>query len=363
MENVWSEGSPSAEPGSATTLVADGQDVALEARGVSVIVPAFDAEETLREAIDSVWLQEFVPLEILLVDDGSRDRTPLLSEEFAARGVRVVRLPENRGPAAARNVALRLARGRYVAFLDADDAWLSGKLAKQVRAIESDPDVTLVSCDSLYVTWSGARLRRSHESRPPADGGEAWKTLLAYNFAPTPTVLARRDDVLAVGGFDESLGYGEDLDLWIRLALRGRVVALDEVLVRIREWPGSLTRRRGHVEPAAVLPYVKRYLAQEREQLSADDVARILGRRFFDSGVCLFYSGASAGSLRYFWRSLRHGFSPLQTLRYVPRVVVSMLSRGKYPRHHAEPAPSNREGASEVRSARAPARPQSGLPQ
>ena len=328
------------EPVEASTLPG-GDSAAFEARGVSVVVPALDAERTLREALESVWSQGYEPLEVIVVDDASRDGTPALQKQLARDGLRELRQSQNRGPAAARNAALRIARGRYVAFLDADDAWLPGKLERQLRAIESDPRIVLVSCDSRYENWSGQLLRSSHATRPPAQGDEAWKTLLAYNFAPTPTVLARRADVIAAGGFDESLGFGEDLDLWIRLALRGHVAVLDEVLVRIREWPGSLTRRMGHAEPSAVLPYVQRYLEQERERLSPGDVSRILGRRYFDSGVCLFYAGRPTSSLRYFAGSLRHGFSPAATLRYVPRVMLSMLSAGKYP---TRPALNGRAG-------------------
>lgn len=307
------------------------EDAALAARGVSVVVPAFDSARTLREALESVWQQDYEPLEVLVVDDASRDGTPELLRELARPDLRVLRFQENRGPAAARNAALRVARGLYVAFLDADDAWLPGKLRSQVEAIESDPSVVLVSCDSRYEHLDGEPIRRSHAARPPACGEDAWKTLLAYNFAPTPTVLAKRSDLLAAGGFDESLDFGEDLDLWIRLALRGKVVVLDELLVRIREWHGSLTRRKGHAEPGAVLPFVQRYLEQQRGRLGEEDVSRILAQRYFDSGVCLFYAGHPTRSLRYFAGSLRHGFSAREALRYLPRVLLSMLSAGKYP--------------------------------
>jgi glycosyltransferase involved in cell wall biosynthesis len=300
-------------------------------RGVSVIVPAHEAEATLGAALESILAQEYRPLEVIVVDDASSDGTSDVARGYADRGVRVLRLERNAGPAAARNAGLERAQGRYLAFLDADDVWLPGKVAKQVALLEERAERKLVTCDSEYVSQAGTHLRRSHESRPPAAGADAWKTLLRYNYSPTPTVMVRREEALAAGGFDPAIRFGEDLDLWIRLALTGEVAVLSEVLVRIVEWPGSVTGRSGEGEADYVLPFVERYVAQQRARLTGEEARAILGRRLFDSGVCLLYSRKPARSLGYFLRALGQRYQPRETARYLPRVLLSILTGGRYP--------------------------------
>lgn len=304
----------------------------LAERGVSVVVPAFDAERTLRAAVASIRAQAYRPLEILVVDDASRDGTAEVARELAGADLRAIRLERNSGPAAARNRGIQLARGKYLAFLDADDLWLPGKLERQVPALEARPELVLVTCDSRYVSESGAFLRLSHECRPPASGADAWKTLLAYNFSPTPTVLVRRADVVGEGGFDPAKRFGEDLHLWIRLARRGEVLALPEVLVEIREWPGSVTGRAGEGEAECVLPFVERFVEEERARLTRGERRAILGRRVFDGAVSLLYSHHPRRSLALFVRALGLGYERKLVLRYLPRVALSMLSGGRYPR-------------------------------
>lgn len=303
-------------------------------RGVTVVIPAWNAAETLGAALRSVLDQGYEPLEVIVVDDASTDRTSELVARIGDPRLRCIRLEKTRGPGHARNVGLEAGRGGYAAFLDADDLWMPGKLLRQVELLEARPDLALVSCNSRYVAADGRHLRLSHESRPPANGVEAWKTLLAYNFTPTSTVLARRSDLLERGGFAEHLVIGEDLDLWIRLGLGGEIGVVDETLVSIREWSGSHTSRLGHTEAELVVPVIEGYIARERARLSDREVTRIRAHRYRDSAISLLYTGCPLSSTRYFMRAVRHGGGKREFLRYLPRIVLSLVSGGRYPRRY-----------------------------
>ena len=192
-------------------------------RLVSVIIPAYNASRTIVRALESVLGQEYEPLEVLIVDDASTDGTGEIVRRFTDRRVRLIKLDTNRGAAGARNVGIHAAQGEYIAFLDADDIWLPSKLSCQTRVMEQDEQITLVTSDSLWLSHSGELLRRDHERDAPASGPEAWKMLLAYTFITTPTVLARRRDLVDLGGFSGDLPVGEDQDLWIRLLRKVRL--------------------------------------------------------------------------------------------------------------------------------------------
>ncbi len=298
---------------------------------ISVIIPTFNAETTVERALRSVLAQNLAPIEILVVDDASSDATLHRVSLIEDERIRVIALKDNVGPGAARNAGLQEARGELIAFLDADDWWHDSKLAQQFALIRSNPKVALVTCDSVYKTPKGAFKRRSHDVLPPTSGPDAWKTLLAYNFMPTPTVMARRDVLLEVGGFANELEFGEDLDLWIRVSLQGEVAVVPEVLVEIVEWSGSLTGTIRHTQPDFVLPYITRYIERVGDRLTTSEVRAIRGRRYYESGTVLFYGGRTLGSLRYFIVAATLGYRVIKSLLFVPKALLSLVSFGRYP--------------------------------
>src|SRR6516162_596409 len=103
---------------------------------VSVIIPAYNAERTLRRAIDSALAQDYQPIEIIVVDDGSKDATSEVAAAYLDKAVQLVQLPRNCGESGAMNTGIAVAKGEYIAFLDADDEWLPKKLTRQIAALE-----------------------------------------------------------------------------------------------------------------------------------------------------------------------------------------------------------------------------------
>ena len=215
---------------------------------VSVVVPAYNAEGTLGETLSSVLRGQEVDLEVLVVDDGSTDGTAGVADAFG-EPVRCARVA-NGGVASARNHALERARGELVAFCDADDRWLPGKLAAQVALLDAQPECGLVTCGYRPVAPDGTPLTRSPGVVPRPEPRSVWvfeDLLLEGNFVATLTVVLRAEILREVGGFDTSLRTSEDYDLWLRVARRSAFGHVPGIFAEYTVSPGSLSHV--HVEP------------------------------------------------------------------------------------------------------------------
>ena len=229
---------------------------------VSVIMTFLDADKYLAEAIDSVIGQTLTRWELLLVDDGSRDGSRAIAEGYARRYARQIRTLQhaggaNRGIAASRNLAMQGARGRYIAFLDADDVYLPERLERHVAQLEADPGLGVVlSCELYWHSWQpmeskaalvwdriicpAAAPRRRIE--PPA----FIASTLVTAGAPMPSpcsVTFRKSAFDAIGGAPESFrGHYEDQVLFCKLLLACPMLVLDEPLARYRQHLESVTQ-------------------------------------------------------------------------------------------------------------------------
>lgn len=195
--------------------------------------------------------------EMIVVDDGSTDATAEVLDRLARDlpGLRVLRTT-GLGPGAARNRAIALARGTYVAFADDDDEWTPGRLGRQIAAMQACPEAVLSLTDYRHLDetrqfadlptafdyWPlWRRFRRAAVTRVD----EPAALICAENAVGTSTVVARREALAAVGGFDEALPSASDWDLWLRLAARGPVLVLGEVGATYAMRPGSVSTARG----------------------------------------------------------------------------------------------------------------------
>jgi glycosyltransferase involved in cell wall biosynthesis len=205
---------------------------------VSVIIPTYNSASFLRETIESVLGQTYSDFEVIVVDDGSTDETERVMRSFGARVSYVKQ--ENRGVSAARNHGIKLARARYVAFLDSDDLWVPQKLAEQIPLLDEDPEIGLVYSDWAVVSKRGATEPSFHTSRPAASG-HVFNELVQTGFILTSGTVVRRSCLDDVGDFDESLSVAEDYDLWLRISYRWKVAVVNKALVIKRSWDGSLS--------------------------------------------------------------------------------------------------------------------------
>jgi glycosyltransferase involved in cell wall biosynthesis len=203
---------------------------------------------TIAEAIESVRRQTRSDWELIVVDDRSNDGTPDVAETFDDPRVRVERQSENRGPAAARNRGIALAQAPFVCPLDSDDLWLPQYLETMALALGSNRAAAVACSDAWILDEGTGRVRKTSavamQDPPqplPDNPQEFLVELLRRNFIYY-SVAARRESILAVGGYDEKLWVGEDWELWLRLAAAGhRFVSVPELLSVHRKWAGSLT--------------------------------------------------------------------------------------------------------------------------
>jgi glycosyltransferase involved in cell wall biosynthesis len=187
---------------------------------VSVVIPAHNAAAVIERALTSTRAQTHPPLEIIVVDDGSSDETASIVERFGAPA-RVIH-QANSGPSAARNRGVAEARGRWIAFLDADDEWLPHKLERQLELLAAHPALRWCSCNGEVVRagnvtgFQAPRRALDHLANQPYFDGYFQARCLGARIVTSGT-LVDAELLRRVGGFDESLWLGEDEDLWCRL--------------------------------------------------------------------------------------------------------------------------------------------------
>ncbi len=208
---------------------------------VSVVIPAFNAERFLSEAIESVLAQTYAPVETIVVDDGSADRTVDVARSFD--GVTLVE-QENAGPSAARNRGFAACNGAVIAFHDADDVMPIDKLEIQVGRLLAEPETECVLGTQELIVEDGAALPFWAEgSTAPAVLPNRPAELRDEPQVHPMTMVVRRQAFERVGGFDESMRSGEDLDWMLRAAETGLGIArLHDVVLRRRVHAASITQ-------------------------------------------------------------------------------------------------------------------------
>jgi hypothetical protein len=214
----------------------------------TVIVPAYDAARTLHATLASLDRQTDRSFEAVIVDDGSSDDTLAVAKRLAAGRQWQVVHQENRGLPAARNAALRVARGRWIALLDSDDWYLPNHLETMRRLLTSADDVGLAFADAWAWDERRRRFLRRSVSRPyrphplPTQQWEFFRALAETNFVFVAAAVPR--EVLeGVGGFEESLRAAEDWNMWLRLVAAGhRAVGSEEHVAVYRHAPGQMSK-------------------------------------------------------------------------------------------------------------------------
>ena len=220
---------------------------------VTVVTPAYNIAKYIGEAVDSVLRQTFHDFEYLVVDDGSVDDTIDVIKAHVRDDPRFRLLEvEHGGVSAARNAGIREAKGEYIAFLDGDDRWHPKFLERQLGLIQSlPPDVGAVFCRSRMVLENGTLVFFQWQRAGRYDFDDF---LVSGNPARSgSSLLIRKSCFTDVGGFDEKVHYGEDLDMWLRIAENSKTPILwgsKYFLMDLRLRPGSATRDRADIEAA-----------------------------------------------------------------------------------------------------------------
>lgn len=226
---------------------------------VSVVIPAFNRASSIRLAAESVLRQSWTDFELLVVDDGSTDGTRDAVRAIDDPRLRLIECARNAGASVARNVGLAEARGDWVAFQDSDDEWLPLKLEKQMgRLLAPGADYVAAYCGMLVLGRVGIaygvgpgtpenriRVRYFPVQEETEIEGDLVTPLLRRSLISTQTLVARRDRLAEIGGFDPAFQSQIDWDCVLRLAVLGPIACVDEPLVIQRFSDNSITRDRG----------------------------------------------------------------------------------------------------------------------
>ena len=290
---------------------------------ISVVIPCFNGERYVEAAIRSVLAQEWPGIEIIVVDDGSTDRSAALVQATFPR-VRVVQ-QLNQGVAAARNKGIEQAKGDWIAFLDADDIWLDGKLKRQWEQLRANPDVRM-----NYTAW---KVWQSEDPTPPAafvkqlqsragdsqywagPSGWVYPALLLDCVVWTSTVLAHRSVFEEVGNFDSSMRVGEDYDFWLRASRVTQILRVPQPLALYRTHAASITKSAPtkNYQGIVIKRALDRWALTSPDGTSANrtEVYRVLARTWSDFGGMSLAAGkvaqawhAGVMSIKTHWQQL-----------------------------------------------------------
>lgn len=284
---------------------------------VTALIPAYNAGLTIERALASVRRQNYPEIEIIVVDDASTDDTGTRVQNFGLSNLRLIQLKKNHGVSGALNAGILEARTEFIAFLDADDEWLDGKLIKQLPIIKTHPEMTFIACGGEAVDPAGL-VHHTFGLEPPTHSAcEFWRALLCKAYFSRTTVVARRSALLKAGGFDEGLMVSEDQDMWIRLAAAAETGLLTEILVRYHHRPGSLAQRYWEREAEFTLSMIRKHLAQLAQRLSKREIEDVLGHRYAALGRNMYGSGAIGRGAALIIRGMLLGNRPLENLGYL----------------------------------------------
>jgi glycosyltransferase involved in cell wall biosynthesis len=193
---------------------------------VSVIIPTYNRAWIIKEAVDSVLMQDHKDFELIVVDDGSTDNT---SDVLALYGEDVIVLfQENKGVSAARNRGIAEASGQFIAFLDSDDLWLPQKLGTQVEFFNQTPGALICQTEEVWIR-NGIRVNPKNRHKKPS--GMIFEPSLELCLVSPSAVMIRRELLDKTGGFDETLPACEDYDLWLRISCRFPVYLIEIPLI------------------------------------------------------------------------------------------------------------------------------------
>lgn len=203
---------------------------------ISVVIPAYNAEKTIRTTIESVLSQTFSDFELIIINDGSQDTTLEIIASIIDNRIKVISQP-NSGPQKSRNRGISEAQGEYLAFLDADDLWTPEKLELQLKALQANPDAALAYSWTNWIDETGQFLRRGAYINAT---GNVYEKLLLIDFVESGSnPLVARKALDNIGHFDESLVGGQDWDMWLRIAARYPFTVVTSPQILYRKYPNS----------------------------------------------------------------------------------------------------------------------------
>lgn len=226
---------------------------------ISVIIPAYNCEKTIKLTIESVLNQTFTDFELIVINDGSQDSTLDIVSQIQDSRIKVFSF-ENAGGNVSRNRGLHRAVGNFVSFLDADDIWTSDKLASQLQALQDNPEAKVAYSWTDYIDENGEFLVTGTHTNI---NGDIYEKLLVNNFLENGSnPLIYKKALIELNGFDESLPAAQDWDMWLRLADKFNFVCVPSVQILYRVSAKSLSSHLARQEKACLFVLNRAYHAR-----------------------------------------------------------------------------------------------------
>ncbi|HBC47709.1 MAG TPA: hypothetical protein DEO84_02180 [candidate division Zixibacteria bacterium] len=296
---------------------------------ISVIIPTYNSAVYIEEALKSIFEQTYQDFEIIIVDDGSTDNTRQILRKYGERIQYIFQA--NGGPSSARNNGIRKARGKYIAFLDADDRWLPTKLQKQLSIFERNNTIGMVTTGACSFDEKGV-FGYSTNKRATLMQGNIARNIFLHSNIGTPTVLVKKEVFDKIGLFEENIRQSEDDNMWIRIAANYDVELIDEALIQVRNHPSRMTLNRTELLESvqASIDLLKtKYGEKVRRSIESAVPIKLahlqfaVGYGFYENG---FYKEArkafAKGAYYRFW----YWKNPVYLLiTFIPKSVIGLL--------------------------------------
>lgn len=305
-----------------------------ETASVSIVIPSFNAAETLPSTLKSVIPELGSHDEVVVVDDGSTDDTAQVVHGFNDDRIRYIFQPNSGGPASPRNRGIRAARGELIFLFDSDDLMLPGKVALGRAAYQDNPDAGLLFSNFMTIDEDGEILNScfldSYEFTGSFAGSEkcvrfeiplAYRALARENFIGTSGVAIPKAVLDEVGSFDESLRNGDDRDMWFRLTRKYPTVYIPQVLHSYRVGQNSISKGSAHKRTPAKLKVLERQLADPLDKAFENDIRELIA----DNYHAMAYESFSSGYMRECRSEIAKGWGASKRIAWVRLWVLSFL--------------------------------------
>jgi len=292
---------------------------------VSIILPTYNRDWVITQAIDSVLAQSYTNFELIIIDDGSTDKTTDVIKSYEGKLQYVY--TKNSGVAKARNRGISISKGKFIAFIDSDDTWEPQKLAKQILFLSKNPSYGLCYCGAQY--FHNKNLERDTISHyKNIKNGFIFSELLKQPSIATPTVIIRADIIENVGTFNEKFKLFEDRDLWLRVALNNKIHFVPELLVNIHRFSNANNLTNQESEMRVYYQLLLKELLATNKHLNIFDrllIRNQLAHSLHDSAYIDKNRNHIDSSIKLYKESFLNNFS-VRTLL----ILIKLMIKNKY---------------------------------
>ena len=285
---------------------------------LSVIVPTYNGEDYLSAALESIVAQSDPNIEVIVVDDGSTDRSADILKGFTDSRLTIL-TQKNRGVLAARNAGLAAATGEYIAFLDADDTWRPDCLEKLHRALTEHPECVLAYCGWQNIGLPG---NRGNPFIPPDYEVDNKAELLLDDCRwPIHGALTRRDAIVAAGGFDPTFPTAEDYWLWLRIAITNKIARVPEVLAFYQHHGEQRSTARNQYQKALNRWQIRREFLKRHPEISGRlghrRIRELTHGNLLEWGYKCYWASDLDAARAIFRLVMRHGYGSVRDWKYM----------------------------------------------